>query len=128
MATAIVADGCANILGNFFNVAAEVFDALLRKVFAFERRIEVGYVGVMVFVVMDLHRLGVDVRFQCIVRIWQRGKCVSHGGISWSVSGIDTRKITLGGCFDNEPKRRCDRWAEERKYLRTRLASEPAKW
>ena len=36
------------------------------KTFAFERRVQIRHVSVVMLVVMDLHRLGVDVRFQAL--------------------------------------------------------------
>src|SRR5580700_11930063 len=46
---------------------------------AFERLVEIGYVGAVMLVVMDLHRFGVDVRFQRVERIRQGGNCECHG-------------------------------------------------
>jgi hypothetical protein len=62
MAAAVVANGRADVFRNLFDIAAEVLDALLGKVFAFERRVDVCYISAMMFVMMDLHRSGVDVR------------------------------------------------------------------
>ena len=59
--------------GNLLDVAAQVFDALLGEAFAFERGVEVRHVGAVMLVVMDLHRLGVDVGLQGIVRVRQVG-------------------------------------------------------
>jgi hypothetical protein len=40
----------------------------------------------MVLVVVDLHRLGVDVRLQRVVRVGESGQRISHGKASVSSS------------------------------------------
>src|SRR5262245_22604824 len=82
VATAVIADGCPDVLGNLFNVATEVFDALLGKAFTFQSGVKIRHVRIVVLVVMDLHRLGVDVWLQRIVGVGQWRKCIGHGGVS----------------------------------------------
>ncbi len=44
----------------------------------FQRLVQVGDVGVVVFAVVDLHRHLVDVRLQRVGRVGQRRKCEWH--------------------------------------------------
>ena len=44
----------------------------------FERGVGVGHVRRVVLVVMDLHRLGVDVRLEGIERVGQLGQLKGH--------------------------------------------------
>ena len=88
VAAAVVAHGGADIFRNLFDVAAQIFDALLGDAVAFERLVEVVDVRLVMLVVMDLHRLGVDVRLQGIVRIRQRRQCIGH----------DSRLLVMVSC------------------------------
>jgi len=77
---AVVADGVANILRDRIETFEKIIDRLrLQRGLPFQGLVEVGNVGAMVFVVMDLHRLGVDIRLECVERIRQRGDGKSHG-------------------------------------------------
>src|SRR6266852_4500566 len=49
----------------------------------------VVHVSRMVLVVVDLHRLGVDVRLQRVERVWKRRKLICHGGYSPLFAGCD---------------------------------------
>src|SRR5207244_12792692 len=46
-----------------------------------QRGIQIGDIRLMMFAVMNLHRLLVDVRFERIVRVRKRRKCVSHRSV-----------------------------------------------
>jgi hypothetical protein len=65
VAAAVVAHCAADIFRNRTKIANERFDG-----FAFERRVaghclvQVGHVSIVMFIVMDLHRHRVDVRFE----------------------------------------------------------------
>jgi hypothetical protein len=69
--------------GTLGDVFAEVFNGL-----AFEFRVasegvvQIGDVSVVMASVMDLHRLLVDVGFQCVGGIRQGGEGVGHG-LGW---------------------------------------------
>ena len=70
---AVVADRRADVLRQRCSDCAS---SLQRSCFAvgmfLDRRVQLGDVRRMVLVVVDLHRLLVDVRLQRVVRVWQR--------------------------------------------------------
>ncbi len=67
---AVVAHRGANVFGDGVEVADEVLDRFAFEVgFAFERLVQIGDVSLVMFVVMDLHRLCIDVRLQGVVRV-----------------------------------------------------------
>jgi hypothetical protein len=73
VAAAVVLDDLADVLGD----AGEVFDQLFRRLFAqvgvlFDGAVEVGDVGLVVLVVVQLHRRFVDKRLEARVVIGQR--------------------------------------------------------
>src|SRR4051812_46332703 len=94
---AVVANGHADVLRNLLDVSAQILDALLGNTLSIERRIQVGHVRIVMLVVMDLHRLGIDVRFQGVVRIWQRRQCVWHVRVSYKSCGYWYLKDTAHG-------------------------------
>ena len=64
--------------GTLLICAQQFLDRKLLEVgVAFESLVEIGDVCGVVLVVMDLHRLRVDVRFECVERIRERRQCVS---------------------------------------------------
>ena len=80
MAAAVVADGRADILGDGIESFQQVVDRLgLERGLAFQGFVQIRNVGAVMFVVMDLHRSGVDVGFQCVKRIRKRGHAKCHG-------------------------------------------------
>ena len=64
--------------GTLSNLAISDSIGWLPSVDAFDGLVQVGDVGGMMLVVMDFHRLGVDVRFESVERIRQWRKFVSH--------------------------------------------------
>jgi hypothetical protein len=67
VAATVVANRRANVIGHRADVTQEVFDALGLKLGIFlERRVQIGHVCLVMLSVMNLHRLGVDVRFERI--------------------------------------------------------------
>jgi len=66
LACAAVVDHClARRLGHLVDVAQNVLDVLARQVgMTLQRRVQVVDIRGVVLVVMDLHRLGVDVRLE----------------------------------------------------------------
>jgi len=66
--------------GRDLRVAAQqVLDGLALHRRTGNRRVQIRRVGRVVLAVVDLHRLRIDVRFECVVRIGQRGKFECHG-------------------------------------------------
>ena len=67
MTAAIVADSASDCLGYCGKVCNQLVRRLFGKRFVtLESSVQVGYVGLVMFAVVDFHRLGVDVRFQGI--------------------------------------------------------------
>lgn len=50
---------------------------------AFQRSIRVVHIGLVVFSVMDFHRLLVEMRFQCVVGIRQGWQCITHNPLHY---------------------------------------------
>src|SRR5260370_21325148 len=65
-----------------------------------EGAVRVVHVSRVVLVVVDLHRLRVDVRLERVERVWKRRNLICHGGYSPLLSGCDlvceTRLASLG--------------------------------
>jgi hypothetical protein len=61
----------ADVLRHLVDLAAEVFDAHGFPLGPRHRVVQIGDVGVVVLAMMNLHRHGVDVGFQRVVRIGQ---------------------------------------------------------
>src|SRR5690606_18977264 len=79
MATPVVADGGADVFRYAVKVLEELLDALLGEVgMALQRGVEVVDVSSVVLIVMDPHRLLVDVGLQRVVIVGQRWQLVSH--------------------------------------------------
>jgi hypothetical protein len=77
---AIVAHGGSDIFGNGIEVLQQIIDGLgLQVRMAFEGFVEVRDVSSMVLVMVDFHGPGVNVRFQSVEWVWQRGQGESHG-------------------------------------------------
>ena len=65
VATPVVADHGAHVFGHGVDVAQQIFHALLAQLRMFlDGSVEVVDVSLVVAIVMNLHRLGVDVRLQ----------------------------------------------------------------
>src|SRR6266851_1300682 len=75
----VVAQDVAYVLGHRADSAQKVLDRLRGELgVLLERPIRVVHVGLVMPVVMDLHGLGVDVRFQRVEAIGKRWKLISH--------------------------------------------------
>jgi hypothetical protein len=85
VAAAVVADRGALVLGDRIE-APEYLDRAVGPVCALECRAEVRHVGLVVLIVVDLHRLRVDRRFERVECVGQRGKRESHRLSFWSLS------------------------------------------
>ena len=82
VAAAVVADGVANIFWDGIEAFEQIVDGLgLQTGLTLQGLVEVGHVSAVMLVMMDLHRLGVDVRFECVKRVRQRGHSKCHGFI-----------------------------------------------
>src|SRR5580704_8715842 len=86
VAAGIVANNSADVLWHLVDPPEQIFDGLGRKRrMILERLVGVGDVGRVVLVVMDLHRLGVDVRLERIETVGKRRKLKCHSRtLPWS--------------------------------------------
>ena len=72
VAAAVVAHRAADVGGHRVEMADEVLDGLAFEVrLAGDGLVDVGHVSAVMFVVMDLHRLRVDVGFERVLGIWK---------------------------------------------------------
>ena len=72
MAAAIIAHGAADVRRHRVEIADEVLDGLAFEVgLAADRLVDVGDVGRVVFVVMNLHGLRVDIGLERVLGIWK---------------------------------------------------------
>ena len=73
MAAAIVAHGAADVRRHRVKIADQVLDGLCFQVrLARNRLVDVGDVGSVVFIVVNLHGQRVNVRFERVLGIWKR--------------------------------------------------------
>ena len=79
MATGVVADRALLVGGQLVQLRQQLFDRRVLPVRASERRVGVVDVGLVMSVVMDLHRGGIDVGLECVERISESGKLEGHG-------------------------------------------------
>ena len=82
VAPAVVADGAADRVrhrGEIFDQILGAFAGEFRR--AFERLVDVGHVRLVMLVVVNLHRLRVDVRFERSGGIRKGWKFVGHSGV-----------------------------------------------
>jgi hypothetical protein len=81
VAAAVVLDDLADVFGDGGEVLDEVFGGLGAEVgVLLDGAVEVGDVGLVVLVVVELHGRLVDVGLEGGVVVGQRGKFVGHGG------------------------------------------------
>ncbi len=73
MTSAVVDDGLANLLRHLVDLHHDLFDAFLVVLgIVLEGIIEVIHVGLVMAVVMELHRQSVDVRLEGVLGVRQR--------------------------------------------------------
>ena len=73
MAAAVVADGGADFFGNIIQIFHQIFDGFFAKVGIIgDGLVQVRHIGRVMFVVMNLHRSRINVRFERVVGIGQR--------------------------------------------------------
>ena len=81
VAAAVVAHGRADVFGHAVHVANQIVEALVVQLgMLVERVVQIRHVGLMMLAVMNLHRLGVDVRFERGKIVRQRGQRMGHVG------------------------------------------------
>ena len=72
MPPAVIPHHIADILRNRLHIADQLLDRFRFQIrLPGDRFIQIRYIRVVMFPVMNLHRLRVDVRFQCILGIRQ---------------------------------------------------------
>ena len=79
VASAVVADGGADVFGDGVEVTEQLFDALgLQFGMLFEGGVGILHIRAVVQIVVELHGFGVNVRLQSGIVIRQRGQFESH--------------------------------------------------
>src|SRR5512132_2826277 len=78
MPTGVVAHGALLVCGKGGQVAQDVLDGPVGPLRALEGLVRIVLVRLVVLVVVDPHRLGVDVRLERLVRVGQVGNGVRH--------------------------------------------------
>ena len=91
MAPSVVPHSPPDVFGNIPDIHHQLTDGLVRKLRSLNCRIQVSYVGVVMFAVMDFHRARVNVRLERIICIAKIGKCMSH----WNNVLIDVSMFAL---------------------------------
>ena len=86
VAAAVVLDDLADVFGDGGEVLDEVFGGLLAELgVLFDGAVEVGDVGLVVLVVVELHGRLVDVGLEGGVVVGERGKFECHGISPWGI-------------------------------------------
>ncbi len=86
VAAAVVAHRSADGLGHVLQTFQQIFGTHLLQLGSFlQRSVEVGYVGLMMLIVMQVHGLRIDVGFESRVIVGQRRNfmCHSVSSSSW---------------------------------------------
>ena len=78
MATALIDDRSLELVWQLFHCSDQRFYRPISPLGPFDRCVKVVDVGLVVLAVVDLHGLGVDVRFQRIVGVRQCRQGVRH--------------------------------------------------
>ena len=79
MTAAIVAHDHANVFRHGCEVTDEFADPLVFQLrLAGDGVVQIGDVGLMMLAVVNLHRAGIDVRFEGVIGISEFGQCVWH--------------------------------------------------
>jgi hypothetical protein len=84
VAAAIVPDGGPLVVGDPVEADEDLLDRSVGPVGAFEGGVDLVDVGLVVLVVVDPHRLAVDVRLERVVVVGERWDRVGHGIAPWS--------------------------------------------
>ena len=69
MSAAVVAHGGADLFGNFVEMGDQLLDRFVAQAGPFDRLVQIGDISRVMLIVMDFHRLLVDVRLQGVVGI-----------------------------------------------------------
>ena len=99
---AVVADGAALVLGDRVEVGDDLLDRRVGEVGALERRVDLVDVGLVMLVVMERHRLLVDVRLQRVVGVRKGGNLVCHRAVSLG-SAVSWRTLPVGLRLTHDP-------------------------
>src|SRR6266849_10537770 len=77
MAAAIIADSSTNVLGDFIDAAYHIINREGCELVAAKCIVQITHIRDMMLVVMDLHRLRIDVRLKrvVVVRQWWKFEC-----------------------------------------------------
>ncbi|KAG0919159.1 hypothetical protein G6F32_016312 [Rhizopus arrhizus] len=78
MATPVVAHRALQVLRQRLELLPQLFDRQVSVLGAFQRRVDVVDVGLVMLGVMDFHRRRIDMRFQRVVGVGQLGQGVGH--------------------------------------------------
>lgn len=72
VAAAVIADHGTNFFRHGVQICEQAFHGAVGEVGVLSQGfVQVGEIGLVMFVVMDLHRLGIDMRLQGVGRVWQ---------------------------------------------------------
>jgi hypothetical protein len=82
----------------------------------FHRRVEVRHIGLMVAIMVDLHRLGVDIRFKHIGRVGQRRQ------------GKWTGRLRLNNARQHGSRCECGRTRKQRAAVNNHVSVLPCIW
>jgi hypothetical protein len=70
MTASIVPNGGADIRRNRIQIADQLLEGLFFQIgFSGDSLVQIGDVGVVMFAVMNFHRLGINVRFESFFRV-----------------------------------------------------------
>ena len=88
MAAAVVPDRRPDPLRQCIQIGDQGFDGLALMIrMILECGVEIVDVGRMMLAMVNLHGLGVDMRFQCTMVVWQRRQGVLSHGFAPRVTG-----------------------------------------
>ena len=99
MAATVVAHSRLDRFGDLVEAPQQILNGLCRELFVpIEGLVQVGNIGGVVFGVMDLHRAGIDVRFEGVVSVGEVGYLMHLRLLS---------RWFLGGRRSSLPAHRC---------------------
>src|SRR6187401_1530163 len=80
MAAAVIADGAALVFGHFAQVGNQLLDRQVLQLGAGDSRVDVVDIRLVMLRMMNLHRTRINMRFEGVVSIGERGKRIGHDG------------------------------------------------
>ena len=97
MTAAVVTHGGAHGFWNLVDATVEIVERPRCQLWRlFNRGVEIGDLRLMMFAVMNLHRLRVDMRLEGFCSVRQRGKDMGHSDVSNNARGLGK---FCGGAF-----------------------------